>query len=322
MTNRDILPAWGRILSGRKPLLSLEITKECPLNCPGCYAYAADHVGAGLDLAQLSDFRGKDLVARTLDLVRALRPVHVSIVGGEPLVRYRELDEILRELNAMRIETQVVTSAVRRIPEHWAGLANLHLVVSIDGLPAEHDVRRAPATYERILKHIAGHRVIVHCTVTRQMVRPGYLRRFCEYWSPLPEARKIWFSLYTPQQGEESTERLIREDREMVLQEIASLRGDFPKLHMPNAVLEGYVRPPVSPEQCIFSQVTACVSADLKSPITPCQIGGKPVCEECGCMASAGLCSVGNYRIAGLVPLSAIFSASRKLGQWFHGSSC
>ena len=34
-----ILAAWGRILTGYAPALSIEITKECPLRCPGCYAY-------------------------------------------------------------------------------------------------------------------------------------------------------------------------------------------------------------------------------------------------------------------------------------------
>jgi hypothetical protein len=38
-----ILPAWGRILGGYRPNLSIEITRECPLRCPGCYAYTAGH---------------------------------------------------------------------------------------------------------------------------------------------------------------------------------------------------------------------------------------------------------------------------------------
>jgi len=29
-----IFTAWGRILSGYAPNLSIEITKECPLRCP------------------------------------------------------------------------------------------------------------------------------------------------------------------------------------------------------------------------------------------------------------------------------------------------
>jgi MoaA/NifB/PqqE/SkfB family radical SAM enzyme len=39
----DIMRAWGMILKGQKPTLSIEITKECPLRCPGCYAYEEQH---------------------------------------------------------------------------------------------------------------------------------------------------------------------------------------------------------------------------------------------------------------------------------------
>src|SRR4029453_12877142 len=100
--------------------------------------------------------------------------------------------------------TQVVTSAVRPIPREWAAIPRLQICVSIDGLQPEHDARRAPATYDRVLKHIAGHQITVHCTVTRQQTRPGYLRQFVEFWEPQPDVKRFWFSLYTPQKGEDS----------------------------------------------------------------------------------------------------------------------
>src|SRR5262247_3355533 len=109
MKHRDILPAWGRILQGRKPLLSLEITRECPLRCPGCYAYEPGHLQSIGSLRQLGDYKGDDLVAGVLALVRRLRPIHLSIVGGEPLVRYRELGVLLPKLADMNIEVQLVT---------------------------------------------------------------------------------------------------------------------------------------------------------------------------------------------------------------------
>lgn len=59
--------------------------------------------------------------------------------------------------------------------------------------------RRAPETYDRILKHIGGYTVVVHCTLARQMVsREGYLRDFAAFWTDRPEVRKIWFSIFTP----------------------------------------------------------------------------------------------------------------------------
>ncbi len=318
----DIFPAWYGILRGHRPFLSVEITRECPLRCPGCYAYEQAHLGPAGSLRELVDLKGEALITGMLTLVRRLRPLHLSIVGGEPLVRYRELDILLPELEGLGVEVQLVTSAVRPIPLAWKNLHNLRLVVSVDGLQPEHDRRRAPATYERVLKHIAGHRIIVHCTITSQLAqRPNYLRDFARFWAEREEVRKIWFSLFTPQHREHSEERLSPQDRLNVISELAELRSSFAKVYIPDVVLDGYLHPPKSPQQCIFAQTTACVSADLVTCVTPCQFGGNPVCAECGCIASAGLASIGKYKLAGLVPVSDILSVSRKVGAYFTGTA-
>ena len=314
MKKSDALRVWGRVLRGHTPFLSLEITKECPLRCPGCYAYSPEHIGPLTTLRQLSDYRGHDLVSATVAVVRRLRPVHVSIVGGEPLVRYRELCELLPLLDRMGVEVQLVTSAVRPIPEEWKSIPSLHLVVSIDGLAPEHDRRRTPATYDRILKHIAPHRITVHCTVTRQMLaRPGYLAGFSRFGSDRPEARKIWFSIYTPQEGDRSPERLLPQDREILFEEL-SAAAQFPKVHLPRMVLDGYRHPPRSPQECTFARLTTCLSADLKTRVTPCQFGGRPVCEECGCIASAAMHALAGLKLGGIISVSAILNASIRLG--------
>lgn len=79
----DVLRAWGRILGGYYPSLSIEITRECPLRCPGCYAYEPEHLGDVGPLRSLADYKGQELIDGILSLVRRYRPVHVSIVGGE-----------------------------------------------------------------------------------------------------------------------------------------------------------------------------------------------------------------------------------------------
>ena len=315
MKKSDIFRVWGRILQGHSPFLSLEITKECPLRCPGCYAYSPEHVGPDRTLRQLSDYRGDDLVAGVLAVVRRHRPVHLSIIGGEPLVRYRELSKLLPLLDRMGVEVQLVTSAVRPIPEEWNSIRCLRLVVSIDGLPAEHDRRRAPATYERILKHIAQQRIAVHCTVTRPMLaRPRYLEEFSRFWSDRPEVHKIWFSIYTPQEGDESDERLRPRDREVLCQELADVAARFAKVDLPRMVLASYRNPPRSPAECTFARLSTCLSADLRTRIGPCQLGGRPVCAECGCLASAGMHAVSGIKLGGLVPLSTVVNASLSLG--------
>ena len=307
----QILPAWAMILKGRRPFLAIEVTRKCPLRCPGCYAYAPGHTGQTGALRDLPDLTGTALIDGILALVKQLRPLHVSLVGGEPLVRYRELDLLLPALAPL--EVQLTTSAVCRIPAEWATYEHLHLVVSVDGLPREHNVRRAPATYERILNNIAGHRVIIHCTITSQMMeRPSYLREFAAFWSARRECRKIWFSLFTPQLGNVPNERLSAAARNVAITQLAALPAEFPKVYCTSPILEGYRQPPVGPSECIFARVTTCVSADLTTKITPCLLGGSPNCSECGCIASAGLAAIGRYRIAGLVKVGDIFRLSSR----------
>ena len=315
-----IIRAWGKILAGYQPSLSIEITRECPLTCPGCYAYGSDHLGGDVTLRELQDFKGQQLVDAMFTLLDKHKPIHVSIVGGEPLVRFRELSEILPRMAEMGIHTQLVTSAVRPIPSEWAGLRWLQLVVSIDGLQPEHDERRKPATYERILKHIEGHNIRVHCTVTRQQVRrEGYLEEFAKIWSANPAVSQIWMSLYTPQVGEISAERLTKADREKVVRDLLAIRGRYPKLRTPKEMLDSYVLPPHSPEDCIFAKTTACVSSNFEKPITPCQFGGNPDCTDCGCIASATLAAVGRHTLPGGIHVGKLFNASFAIGSRVRG---
>ncbi len=317
MKKSDVLKAWGKILVGRKPSLSIEITRECPLRCPGCYAYEPEHLQQlGQNLRTVSDYKGDELIEKVLELVKKYRPLHLSIVGGEPLVRFRELNVLLPELSKMGITVQLVTSAVREIPKEWADIENLYIVVSIDGLQPEHDARRKPATYERILRNIKNHRIVVHCTVTGQITkRDDYLEKFTAFWAERDEVRKIWFSLFTPQIGAAGEEILTPETREKVINQLAQLKGNFPKMELPRLVLQGYRNPPKSPDECIFAKTTLNLTANLENKVVPCQFGGTPDCSQCGCIASAGLAAIGEYKVFGAIPAREIFFLSDKIGQ-------
>lgn len=316
MKKTEVLQAWKGILAGRKPSLSIEITKECPLHCPGCYAFDAAHLGGETQLRQLSDFRGDDLVNNILAIVDRERPLHVSLVGGDPLVRYRELDLLLPELDRRGVHTQVVTSAFRILPEKWNRFRHLNIVVSIDGLQPEHDERRKPATYERILKNISAVKVTIHSTITGNIAgRPGYLEEFLSFWSARPEINKVWFSLFTPQVGASGAEILTPQQRRFVVQDLLRLRKQYPILDMPEGLIQEMLSPPDSPEECIFARTTQTISADLTTKITPCQFGGEPDCAQCGCIASMGLAAVGHHRVAGTITAGQLFYASDKIGK-------
>ncbi len=309
------MQSWGKVLRGHTPLLSIEITRECPLHCPGCYAYGSNHLGGDVTLRELSDKRGDDLVRGVLALVDRHKPLQVTLVGGEPMVRHRELSRILPELSVRRIFSMVVTSGIIPIPMEWMKLPLFTAAVSIDGLPEHHNVRRHPATYEHILANIAGRHVNVHWTITAPMLqRPGYIEEYVRFWSARSEVSRIWVSLYSPQRGEQSAERLSAVQRVSVASELAKLSRKYPKLLTPEGFTRALLHPPSSPRNCTFSRLSKNYSADLKTHVEPCVFGGDPDCSQCGCSASAAAHWVSGIRVAGPLKAGHLLHGSMRIG--------
>src|SRR5262249_60888052 len=123
--------------------------------------------------------------------------------------------------------------------------------------------------YEWILQNIVGLSIIVNCTITNQRAdknaegarQLGYFEEFLSFWSARPEVRKIWFSLFTPQVGEEAAEILTADERESVLKELMRLRPLFPKMYLPDVVIQGYRRPSQTPDEGSFGATTFFVTA-------------------------------------------------------------
>jgi len=307
--------SWGKVLRGHTPMLSIEVTRECPLHCPGCYAYGENHLGGETTLRQLNDKRGDELVRGVLELVERHKPLHVTLVGGEPMVRHRELGRILPEMARRGVYSMVVTSGIIPIPMEWMALPRFTAAISVDGLPEHHNVRRNPATYERILENQAGRRFCVHWTITAQMLmRPGYLEEYVRYWSERPEVLHIWVSIYSPQRGEESPEMLSREQRAHLADELPRLRERYPMLLASRGYAQALLHPPASPEQCTFSRLSKNYSADLKTHVEPCVFGGDPDCSQCGCAASAASHWVSEMRLAGPLKARHLLHGSMRIG--------
>jgi len=73
--------------------------------------------------------------------------------------------------------------------------------------------------------------------------------------------------------------------------------------------------PPNSPDDCVFARTTTSISADLTTKITPCQFGGTPDCQNCGCVASAGLKALGRHTVLGFIPVGTLFTGSVRIGE-------
>jgi MoaA/NifB/PqqE/SkfB family radical SAM enzyme len=315
LTAKHLVRGWGGILTGRAPLMSIEITRECPLSCPGCYAYGDSHLGGEKNLRDLSDFKGDELVQRVIGLVHRHRPLHVSLVGGEPMMRHRELNQIIPALSAMNVFTMLVTSAVIPIPREWMKIPNFRATISVDGLPVHHDVRRKPATYERILRNIAGCEVNVHWTITHLMVSAGYLEDYVRFWAERPEVNFIWTSYYSPQLGEQSPEMLTAADREVLTEVLPGLRAKYPKFLMNAGLAQTYSAPPTDPDDCIFSKMSVNYTADMKTRVEPCIFGGNPDCSQCGCAISVALHWIGHRKVAGPITVGHLVRSSVGIGK-------
>jgi MoaA/NifB/PqqE/SkfB family radical SAM enzyme len=311
-----MLAGFGRLLRGYRPLLSIEITRECPLRCPGCYAYGGEHLGGGVTLRDLRDLTGDALVNGVLDVIVERKPMQVSFVGGEPLIRHKELSRILPVLDAMGVYSLVVTSAVIPFAKEWNALKRVRVSVSIDGLPPEHDARRKPATYERILKNLDGRAADVSWVVTNQMLeREGYLDEYLAFWTAQPSIERIWLSVYTPQNGEVSAERLTPASRARLFAELPRLKKQYPALIFPDGALKAFAHPPAGPSECTFARISENVSADLKTTIEPCFFGGNPNCSECGCAVSAGLHWLHGYPLAAGIKAGHLIDLALTVGR-------
>jgi organic radical activating enzyme len=268
-----------------------------------------------MTLRNLADYRGDELVKRIVRLVRQHRPLHVSLVGGEPLVRHRELSRLLPILSEIGVHTMVVTSAVIPIPKEWMTIPRVRVTVSVDGLPQHHDVRRKPATYDRILQNIEGCKVNIHWTITAPMLcQSGYLEEYLSFWNARAEVVRIWVSLYTPQQNEHSAEMLSVSERLAVAQELKTLQSRYPKLLMNNGIARAIESPPATPSECMFSRMSTNYSADLQTRVEPCIFGGAPDCSQCGCAISTGLHWLKTVRVGRLVKIETVVKRSVELG--------
>src|SRR5215469_2775874 len=297
-------------------MLSIEITRECPLHCPGCYAYGDAHLGGSVTLRSVSDYRGKELVDGIIRLVEQHSPLHVSLVGGEPLVRHRELTQLLPILSRMRVHTMIVTSAVIPIPKEWMEIPRVRIAVSVDGLPEHHNVRRYPATYDRVLANIADCQVNIHGTFTHPMLQQaGYIEEYVSFWSSRPEVVRIWVSTYTPQREEHSEEILTAADRARLVDELLSAKTRYPKLLMNAGIAKSTLHPPSNPSDCMFSRMSVNYTADLKTRVEPCGFGGTPDCSRCGCAASTGLHWLKKVRLPLGVKIETIARSSLAIGE-------
>ena len=245
-------------------------------------------------LRTLPDLKGQALIDGVIELVDAHQPIHVSIVGGEPLVRYRELDVLLPRL-AERGHLHAGRHQRRAADSRGVGGDQAAADLRVDRRAAA-GARRAPRRRPPTIASSSTSRGIRSpCTAPSRGSRcsaTATSRNSSATGRTNPNARTIWISLYTPQIGEVSDERLTPRGSRARGRRADGAARALPEDSDAEGLLKRLREPPRSPDDCVFAQTTDCVSADLETQITPCQFGGNPDCAQCGCIASAGLKAV------------------------------
>lgn len=142
-------PAWRgivyylRCFARRRPnWVNIEVTKRCNAKCNHC-SYWED-----ASPPELADYT---------DIVKAFRPVVLSLSGGEPLVR-KDIADVIRKLRPYCHYVALVTNGVllneAKAEELFAAGVN-QLSVSLDFLNDKHDVLRGvPGLFEKIKKTV------------------------------------------------------------------------------------------------------------------------------------------------------------------------
>ena len=148
ITPREILSAWGKILTGKVPMLSIEITRECPLQLSGLLRLWRRAPRRRQTSYRPERFSRRRVVNGVLDLVRKHQP-HARLAGrGEPA---RPPSRIERHPARSQRHEYLFAGRHQRRYSHSGGMDGIvessrgHIRRRIAG--TAYDVRRKPATY-------------------------------------------------------------------------------------------------------------------------------------------------------------------------------
>jgi radical SAM protein with 4Fe4S-binding SPASM domain len=135
--------------------ISLQLTYKCNLRCVHCFQWSEDGFFQDFSHATAQTEISPDLVAGLLAFTDPVK-AKVFLWGGEPLMhsRFGELAELLA---AHERTVNMCTNGLllERNAEHLLRIGDkLNLLVSLDGLGADHDALRGRGTFERTVRNL------------------------------------------------------------------------------------------------------------------------------------------------------------------------
>jgi MoaA/NifB/PqqE/SkfB family radical SAM enzyme len=141
---------------------------KCDLDCALCYNKGHRDPGVELPL---------DVMDRVVKEAASLGALRISIIGGEPLLRWRDVAALVERnpesLFTVMTNGQLLTTEVARA---FAALPNVELAFSVDGRRETNDRFRGEGTYDRVVAAMACYRdaggmLLYTPTITRENYR-------------------------------------------------------------------------------------------------------------------------------------------------------
>lgn len=129
------------LINNRPVLVNLEVIKSCNATCHFCVCWKMD---AG---PRLRDYA---------PVIKKIKPIVVSINGGEPLLR-KDICDIIRQVSENTIHTNMITNAgllTREKAREVIGAGLDQLTISMDYLDERHDKVRGIPNLSNHIKSI------------------------------------------------------------------------------------------------------------------------------------------------------------------------
>lgn len=135
--------------------ISVQLTYKCNLRCVHCFQWSEDGFFQDFSHAKAQTEIPPALVA---DLLAFTEPVKAKVFlwGGEPLMhsRFGEIAELLAQ-HERTVNMCTNGLLLERNAEHLLRIGDrLNLLVSLDGLGADHDALRGRGTFERTVRNL------------------------------------------------------------------------------------------------------------------------------------------------------------------------
>lgn len=232
------LRGFGRFFSckySKRPLLvNLEITKRCNAKCRFCACWQV---------------KSPDELGDYAPVVRKLRPVVVSVSGGEPLVR-RDCYELIRGMRPYCHYLVMITNGTllsEDVAEKLSDVGVNQLAVSVDFMDDRHDeLRGIPGLFKKISKTIPlltskGYKIVLNTVIMETNL---------EHIIPLAHQAKAWgagisFSSFCSLKRK-TGEMMVRQTRsgelERIVEELKVIKGKLGHIRNSYYYLDGIVR--------------------------------------------------------------------------------